>query len=187
MTAATQDRKERTSRNPVRKKVTANEALQRYDEVFDGIRRFTTLIRENREALQQAVADYSVAKANYEDAKRRVTELKECTEGASMGLLRFLVPSKGDVLPLFDRMEAADEEVHGTNAGEWRSEPVGAMRLSLAAQSALADADILLVGQLQDRMLSGGEQWWTGIDGLGHGQACAIADALADFINERSM
>lgn len=83
-------------------------------------------------------------------------------------------------------MDPAVEEVHGINSDQWRLEPIAALRLSLPAQMALNDADIMLVGQLQDRVLKSPEAWWESISGLNFGMAAAICDLLNDFINERS-
>ncbi len=53
-------------------------------------------------------------------------------------------------MPLFDRMEEADEELHGKNADEWRKEPIAVLKLSTPSINALIDHDIVVVGQLQD-------------------------------------
>lgn len=182
---ATAERKGRKN-PPARKKVTAHEALELYDEVFEEIRRFTSVIQGNEEELEEAHANLAKAKAALEKAKAVVRDIQDLREGARLGLLRYLTPADGKILPLFDRMEPADEKVHGAHSQEWRTEPIAALRLSLPATKALNDADVMLVGQLQDRMLKSADKWWEEIPGLNFGMAAAIADLLADFINERS-
>jgi hypothetical protein len=89
-------------------------------------------------------------------------------------------------MPLFDRMEPADEEKHGAHSEEWRKEPVSALRLSLIASNLLAAADVLFVGQLQDRVQRRPDDWSDEIEGLTAPMAAAIADKLNDFIAERT-
>ncbi len=172
---------------PTRKKASPEEALERYHDVFEEIHRFVELIHSNDEELKEAEAKLTEAKLAYEAAKQVVAEIRDLREGAKHGLFRYLAPSDGgEVLPLFDRMEPPDEEKHGVNANEWRQEPIAALRLSLPAQMALTDGEILLVGQLQDRVLAKPDDWWKDISGLNFGIACAVVDRLNDFINERS-
>jgi hypothetical protein len=171
---------------PVPKKVTPAEALTSYEHVFEEIRRFTSVIADTTEELREAELAAAEAKAAYDAAKKIVQDIRDLEEGARFGLIRYLTPAGGEVLPLFDRMEPADEEVHGMNASQWRLEPIAALRLSLPAQMALTNAEVMLVGQLQDRVLGNAETWWESIAGLNFGMAVAIQDLLNDFINERS-
>lgn len=173
-------------KKPTRKKASPEEALIRYEEVFDEIRRFTTILTDNEEELREAETNAALAKAAYDAAKQVVSEIKDLREGARFGLIRFLTPDDGEVLPLFDRMESASEDVHGVNADQWRLEPIAALRLSLPAQMALNAADVMLVGQLQDRVLKNPDAWWESISGLNFGMSAAIVDLLNDFINDRS-
>lgn len=171
---------------PEPKKVTSEEALSSYEHVFDEIRRFTSVISDTDEELTQAEEAAAALKAAYDAAKKVVADIRDLQEGARLGLIRYLTPAGGEVLPLFDRMEPADEEKHGINSDQWRLEPIAALRLSLPAQMALTKAEVMLVGQLQDRVLANGQSWWESIDGLNFGMAAAIQDLLHDFINERS-
>jgi hypothetical protein len=85
------------------------------------------------------------------------------------------------VLPLFDRMEPADPERHGENAQTWRLKPIAELRLSVKATQFLNDADIVAIGQLQDRVLASAA-WWESIDGFTAALAAAVADKLNDYI-----
>lgn len=159
--------------------------LQRYQSVFGEIGRFVDTIRETETELQEANEILAQLKEQYEAAREKVRELESYKEGARLGLLRYV--SRGDeILPLFDQMEPTDEEVHGANSTEWRSEPIAALRLSLPSQIALQDAEIMLVGQLQDRVMAQPDKWWEKVAGINVGIAAAIVDRLNDFIFERS-
>lgn len=173
-------------KKPEPKKVTDAEALSSYEHVFDEIRRFTGVISDTDDELTAAEEAAAAAKATYEAAKKIVTDIRDLQEGARLGLIRYLTPASGEVLPLFDRMEPADEVKHGLNSDQWRLEPISALRLSLPAQMALTKAEVMLVGQLQDRVLATGRDWWESIDGLNFGMSAAIEDLLHEFINERS-
>jgi hypothetical protein len=81
-------------------------------------------------------------------------------------------------------MEPADEELHGEGSSEWRKEPIAALGISLPSQIALNAADIIFVGQLQDRVLADPTSWFESIDGISPGAASAITDSLNDFIRE---
>lgn len=178
-----------TKKRPTaRKKISdADEALVRYEEVFGEIHRFVAVIEQSEGELLEAQAKAAEAKAAYDEAKEHVANVRELRDGAKHGLFRYLAPADGgEILPLFDRMEPASEEVHGANATEWRTEPLAALRLSLPSQIALNDSEIMLVGQLQDRVLANPDAWWESITGLSFGSAAAIVDRLNDFIYERS-
>ncbi|TWU66471.1 hypothetical protein [Crateriforma conspicua] len=170
-----------------RKKVDPSEALKKYESVFDEIGRFLSVIDSSESELKEAESKAADAKAALDKARSRVQEIRDLRDGAKHGLYRYLAPADGrEVLPLFDRMEPADEEVHGVNSDQWRKEPIAALKLSLPAQIALTEGDIMLVGQLQDRVLNDPDKWWEKVSGLTHGMAAAITDRLNDFIYERT-
>lgn len=173
-------------KKPEPKKVTDAEALSSYEHVFDEIRRFTSVISDTDDELLAAEKAAADAKAAHDAAKSVVADIRDLREGARLGLIRYLTPASGEVLPLFDRMEPASEQKHGLNSAQWRLEPISALRLSLPAQMALTKAEVMLVGQLQDRVLAKAGTWWESIDGLNFGMSAAIEDLLNDFINERS-
>ncbi|MEM9825200.1 MAG: hypothetical protein AAF958_01365 [Planctomycetota bacterium] len=165
------------------RKVPDVEALQRYETLFGELMRFVEVIEESETELADAQRDVVDLKSKYDAARDRVREIKELRDGAERGLFRYLRPADGsEVLPLFDRMEPASEERHGVNSDEWRSRPVAALKLSLPAQVALTDVGILMVGQLQDRVLDDAESWYEKLEGVTAGMAAAIVDRLNEFI-----
>ena len=110
------------------------EALQtlvdQYEQVFDEVAHFIALIaRQEAEIGERQQATYE-AKERYESAKSELAASREARDGTKHALFMFLRPGPTEILPLFDRMEPADEEKHGTHAGEWRKEPISALRLS---------------------------------------------------------
>jgi len=182
-TKAVKKRPKRT----VKKISDPEEALARYEEVFQEIARFVAVIESSVEELTEAEAEVAEAKAAYEAARDEVNRIKELRDGAKHGLFRYLAPRNGgEILPLFDRMEKADEERHGENSTEWRKEPIAALKLSLPSLVALNEADIMFVGQLQDSVLNDPEEWWHAIPGLTFGQSAAIVDRLNEFIADRT-
>jgi hypothetical protein len=83
-------------------------------------------------------------------------------------------------------MDEAVEEVHGANSKEWRSEPIAALKLSLPSLQALTECDVVMVGQLQDRVMKQPTDWWKEIESLNAGSAGAIVDKLNNFIFEKT-
>lgn len=166
---------------------TADERVERLEMLFEQLSTFTKVISDQEESILAARTACEEAKATYEDAKEHLRQLEQVREGAKHGLYRFLSPKSGkfQFMPLFDRMEQTDEVVHGKNSTTWRSEPIAALKLSLPALQTLADADIVLVGQLQDRILESPD-WWKTLSPLNAGQAAAIVDRLNDFVFERT-
>ncbi len=158
------------------------EAMTLYIAEID---RFAGMLRSQQESIRDLEKEVAVAKSVYEEAKGNLREAKEIEHGTVSLLLKFIRPGSIDVLPLFDTMQPAEEQVHGVNADEWRKEPVVVIDLSAAALRALVDADVVLVGQLQDRILSG-EGWAAGLAGVSDGMAQAIEAKLQEFIESRS-
>lgn len=167
------------------RKKSQDDRLEKYESLFEELVRFTKFISDQDEPIRLARVAVEEAKTRLEDAKVRLRELEEIRDGAKHNLYRFLSPSDGQFLPLFDRMEEADEAIHGENAKEWRKEPVSTLGLSLISIQSLNDAGIVLVGQLQDRVMAS-EDWWRSITGLTAGSSAAIVDRLNDFIWERT-
>jgi hypothetical protein len=158
------------------------EAMERYIAEID---QFAGMLRTQQATIKELEKEVAIAKSVYDDARKNLSEAKEIEHSTVSLLLKFIRPGSIDVLPLFDTMEPAEEEVHGTNADEWRKEPVVVLDLSSAALRALIDADIVLVGQLQDRILKG-EEWAAGLEGINEGMAQAIEAKLQQFVDERS-
>jgi hypothetical protein len=164
--------------------LTVEKENQIYKDVFDEISRFTALIARQELEIQEAETKVTESKVAFENAKEQLRDLQQARDGSKHGLYRFLCPVNGKFLPLFDRMEPADEDLHGEGSTEWRKEPVAAIGISLPAQIALNAADILFVGQLQDCVMNNPAAWFESMEGLSAGAASAIVDSLNDFIAE---
>ena len=136
--------------------------------------------------IDECEDEVETAELAYESAKQRLKEAKSERDGAERTLLRFLNPAGGEIHPLFDQMQAPDEDLHGKGCSKWRQEPISALRLSLSAVQALTGQDILFVGQLQDRVMAKSHSWWEEVTGLNASVAAAIVDRLNDFILERT-
>lgn len=179
--AASKKTKSRLSRD-----ATKDEQIAQYEAVFEQITSFTDAIKFHDEELTEARLAATEAKEAYDKAKEIVREIEEARDGARHSLVRYLCPRNGEVLPLFDTMEESDEEVHGKHSSEWRAEPVANLKLSVNALKALVDNDIMLVGQLQDRVLASPRDWWEQFSDLGQAVAAAIVDKLNNFIFEKT-
>lgn len=166
------------------KRKTTNESEQLVEFVAE-IDRFGLLLESQEAETRQRTEAAAVAKAALDEAKRELTEAKEVQLATVSMLLRLIRPGQQRTYPLFDRMEEADEETHGHGSDQWRKEPIAALKLSGAAMRALVDADVLLVGQLQDLVLAD-RDWHEPIEGIGDGMADAIESKLNDFISDRS-
>jgi hypothetical protein len=168
-----------------------NDAVQKADKTtaMEGyiaeIDKFAGMLRKQQEEIKDLEKDVAIAKSVYDDARGNLAEAKENEHCTVSLLLKFIRPGSIDVMPLFDTMETADEEVMGLNADEWRKEPVVVLDLSSAALRALIDADIVLVGQLQDRILKG-EEWAADLAAINEGMAQAIEAKLQQFIDQRT-
>jgi len=155
--------------------------MERYIAEIDS---FATMLRDQQELIKSLEHKTAVAKAAFDEARDSLREAKEIEHGTVSLLLKFIRPGSIEIMPLFDTMEPVDEKVQGKDAGEWRSEPVVKLDLSSAALRALIDADIVLVGQLQDRILKGPD-WAAELPGISEGIAQAIEAKLQTFIEER--
>jgi hypothetical protein len=159
--------------------------LAAYEQVFDEVLHFTDLIRKQDGEVGAANDKTLESKAKYDAAKQDLQYAREARDGTKHALFVYLRPGPAEILPLFDRMEPADEAKHGAGSTEWRQEPVSVLRLSIGATTLLTAADVIFVGQLQDAMQTGSDAWWEKIEGLTEALAAAIADRLADFMRER--
>lgn len=158
-------------------------SLRKYVAEID---RFAGLLRKTQENIGELERDLAVKKLAYDGARQDVREAKEVEHATVSLLLRFVTPGSPDVLPLFDTLEPADEEKQGAGAGEWRKEPIAVLGLSAAAMRALIAADIVLVGQLQDRMLADPDDWHAEIEGLSAGIGEAVAAKFHAYVEEKS-
>lgn len=160
------------------------EQLRRYEERDAEIAKFTAVISEQESQIQAAISKVSDAKAAYEEAKDELAELKEVFEGVNRNFVLFFSPK--DRLPLFDRMEAADDAAHGQNSAVWRNEPVVSAGISLPSVLALTDANLALIGCLQDRVLKSPDSWWADVPGLNSESAKRVVERLNDFIFKKT-
>jgi hypothetical protein len=165
---------------------TLGKLLDQYEQVFGEVGHFIELIARQESEIGVAKAAVYEAKEKYDRLRDELNEARDARDGTKHALFMFLKPGPAEIMPLFDRMEPADEEKHGAHSDEWRKEPVAALRLSLIATNLLAAADVLFVGQLQDRIQAKPAAWFEAVDGLTAPMAAAIADKLNDFITERT-
>lgn len=168
-------------KKPKAAKEPLQELMQKYIAEID---RFAILLRHQQEQIRALTAIADEAKSAYERAKDNVRESKEQEHNTVSLLLKFIRPGSIEIMPLFDTMEKASEEKHGKDSDEWRQEPISSLNLSSLATRVLIDANIVLVGQLQDRVLSGPE--WSIELQIADGIAQAIEAKLHDFIQERT-
>lgn len=188
MPKATEKTLEKTlAKQPAEKPADKSTTMELYIAEID---RFAGMLRDQQAAIKECEKELAVAKSVYDDARASLSEAKDIEHSTVSLLLRFIRPGSIDVMPLFDTMEPAEEEVHGVNSDEWRKEPVVVLDLSAAALRALIDADIVLVGQLQDRILaaqkSGADDWAQDLAGITDGMAQAIEAKLHDFQAQHS-
>lgn len=160
----------------------SRDVLLKYIQELD---RFANQLRETQSRIVELQNDCNAKREAFEAAKAAVKEERDVEHSTVTMLLKFVTPGSVETLPLFDQMEPADEEQHGLNATEWRKEPITALRLSAVAVQCLVASDIVLVGQLQDRVLGDPESWWRQIEGLSSGLADAIQTKLSTYIEEQ--
>lgn len=147
---------------------------------------FAELLRQSDEQIDELEREQAVRKQAYDDIRDAVREAKDVQSSTVKLLLHFVKPGTIDIMPLFDQMEPTDEETQGAGAGEWRKEPIAVLALSAAAMRALIDADIVLVGQLQDLVLADPDEWYAELGAVTAGMAEAIAAKLHTYIEGRS-
>jgi hypothetical protein len=184
------------AKRPRRKKTSDPEELQalvdQYEQVFGEVEHFIELIHTQEAEIGEATTAMLEKKQAYEAARDELSASREARDGTKHALFMFLKPGPAEILPLFDRMEPADEKEHGKGSSEWRKEPISALRLSLIATNLLTAADIIFVGQLQDRIqadndaFDGDPAWWEKVEGLDAPKAAAIADRLNEFVTEHT-
>jgi len=165
---------------------TLQKLLDQYEEVFGEVAHFIDLIARQETEIGEIQTETFEAKEKYDSLREQLSQAREARDGTKHALFMFLKPGPTEIMPLFDRMEPADEEKHGANADEWRKDPISALRLSLVATNFLTAADVLFVGQLQDRVQAKPDDWHELIEGITPPMAAAIVDRLNDFIAERT-
>jgi uncharacterized membrane protein len=164
-------------------KKTEIDVLRRYVTEVD---RFAGMLRDSQEAIGELKRDAAVKKQASKDADAAVREAQDVEHSTITLLLRFITPGSTEVLPLFDTMEPANENTQGAGATQWRQDPIAMLGLSAAALVALIAANIILVGQLQDRMQADPDEWAAELDGVTSGMAEAIAAKFHAYVQEHS-
>ena len=166
----------------------SEDELKRYRELFDELTRFTSLIDSQEDEIAEAVAAVAEAKEAYDAAKDALRELESIRYGAKHNLYRFLSPKDGKFqsLPLFDQMDAAVDSVHGANSAVWRNDPISSAGICLPSVVALTDANLALIGCLQDRVMKSPDDWWRDVSGLNSGSAKRVVERLNDFIFKKT-
>ena len=167
------------------KKAEKNPVEAAKDRYIAEIDKFATELNGQHVKIDLLTREMDAAEQVFREAKSAVREAKDYEHETVALLLKFIRPGSVDVMPLFDQMEPADEEKQGVGATEWRKEPITALNLSALAMKALIAVDIVLVGQLQDKIATGSE-WAQGLDTLTDAIAQAIEAKLEDFIREKT-
>lgn len=173
---------QRVKKGAPKKAKGAEAAKDRYIAEID---KFATILKDQQKQIDDLVLDMNRKEDEYTAAKRAVREAKEYEHETVALLLKFIRPGSIDIMPLFDTMEPADEARHGTGAADWRKEPITALGLSALAMKALIAADIVLVGQLQDKISTGAE-WAAGIETITEAIAQAIEAKLDEFVRGKT-
>lgn len=187
MPSATATRPKKSSSAPVNVDQLANELADARKELammnlfLEKIQNFSSIVGEAKSELKRLEDEEHELKVSLSDVREQIKSLKELISSSNNGMLKLIEPGPLEFMPLFDKMEKADPEQHGENAARWREEPVSVLRLSPASTELLYAAEILFVGQLQDRILDDPDDWWKTVAGMTLPIAAAIADKLADF------
>lgn len=155
--------------------------MQRF---LDRIQHFSEVVTEAKDQLKILQKEEAELKESLGRVRDDIKSVKELISGSADGMIKLIEPGPVAFLPLFDQMEKADPKTHGKNAAKWREEPVSVLRLSPMSTELLYAAEILFIGQLQDRILEDPQEWWKSVAGLTLSFAAAIADKLSDFASK---
>ncbi len=161
----------------------ARQQLGAMTSFLSEVQKFSDIVTEAKSQLKDAREQEAQLKDELTEVRSHITDLKSMIDGTNNGMLAVLEPGPQKFMPLFDRMEPADTKLHGKNAQQWRELPLSKLRLSPVATNSLIEADILFIGQLQDRILEN-DEWWKDVDGITEPIAAAIADKLTDFVTK---
>ena len=159
----------------------ARAELATVNRFLEKVQTFSNVVGDAKAELSKLRYKEREDSESLSELRERIKMLKQSIESASDGMIALIEPGPLKFMPLFDQMEKASPKKHGTNAAKWRELPLSELRLSPTSTTALYEADILFIGQLQDRILNDPENWWETINGLTAPIAAAIADKLADF------
>lgn len=148
---------------------------------LDRLQTFSDVVCQAKQELRRLESQKSELENELRDVKESIRSVRELISSSNDSVLAVIEPGPAEFMPLFDRMEKAQPEKHGANASKWREKPIALLRLSPTASACLIEAEILFIGQLQDRILDAPTDWWEHIPGLTAPIAAAIADKLTDF------
>lgn len=149
---------------------------------LEKVQAFSDIMSELKNDLEELRDEESKYDRKLKDVRERIRDVKDQISSASDGMLAILEPGPVKFMPLFDKMEKASVQKHGPNASKWRELPLTALKLSPTSTSLLYEADVLFIGQLQDRIMDDPNQWWESIPGLTQPIAASVADKLADWV-----
>ena len=149
------------------------------------VQSFSEVVSEARKTMRELVARRTVLKDELAELSEEIRSCQNLIDSSNFAMLSIIEPGPEKFLPLFDTMEKADPKIHGRNAETWREQPVSVLRLSPAAATALIEAGVVFIGQLQDLVIAGPpDAWWKSINGVTEAAAAAIADKLSDFVSK---
>lgn len=159
-----------------------HEQILTYESFLGELKIFVDLVGSERATLAVVRSKEVEAEEQLNEIRDHRKQLEASITGAKDSLFRLVSPGIKEYMPLFDRIEPTDEDKHGTNADEWRTSPISVLRLSPVATEVLNEADLVVVGQLQDRILAAPENWFEDVAGMTGPMAAAVADKLTKFI-----
>lgn len=159
----------------------ARAELATVNRFLEKVQQFSNVVGDAKSELKELQDEEREVAEKLAELRDRIKQLKQSIDCASDGMLALIEPGPVKFMPLFDQMEKASPTKHGTNAAKWRELPLTSLKLSPVSTSLLYEAEILFIGQLQDRIMDDPEKWWEFIPGLTAPVAAAIADKLADF------
>lgn len=149
---------------------------------LDQVQNFSEVVSKARAELKDLTNRRSILKDELSELNEEIRSCQNLIDSSNDAMLSVIEPGPAKFLPLFDRMEPADVVAHGEGAEQWREKPVSVLRLSPMASTALIEAGVVFVGQLQDLILAGpADSWWKSTPGLTDAMAAAIADKLNAF------
>jgi hypothetical protein len=159
----------------------AKAELATVNRFMEKVQQFSNLVGDAKATLKRLQAEEREEAEKLADLRDQIKAIKDTINCASDGMIQLIEPGPLKFMPLFDQMAKAEPKKHGTNAAKWRELPLSELKLSPMSTSLLYEAEILFIGQLQDKILAEPETWWEFIPGLTASIAAAIADKLSDF------
>lgn len=151
---------------------------------LDKVQSFSDVRIEAKKELTKLRDEEARIERKLKDLRIKIRATEEQLNTAADGMVAMLEPGPVKFMPLFDKMEKASAQKHGPNAAEWREKPIAVLRLSPAAMSLLTAAELLFIGQLQDRIMADPGEWWQKIAEMTQPMAAAVADKLNDFVKK---